>query len=41
MDNRHDEKQANSIMRFFEFKHLKPHMIEVSKPFCELAEKTE
>lgn len=28
---------APTIMRFFEYKHLPPHLQEVSKPFCDLA----
>ena len=32
-----DPPPENEIMKFFEFKHLKPRMIEVSKPICELA----
>ena len=25
------------LLQFFEYKHLPPHLQEVSKPFCELA----
>lgn len=27
------------VLQFFAFSHLPPHLQEVSKPFCELAEK--
>jgi hypothetical protein len=27
------------VLQFFAFAHLPPHLQEVSKPFCELAEK--
>lgn len=26
-----------SLLQFFEYEHLPPHLQEVSKPFCELA----
>ena len=26
------------VLQFFEYEHLPPHLQEVSKPFCELAE---
>ena len=29
------------IMDFFKFKHLTPHLIEVSKPICKLAQEME
>ena len=28
---------TKSLLSFFEYKHLPPHLQEVSKPFCDLA----
>ena len=28
-----------SVLQFFAYQHLPPHLQEISKPFCELAEK--
>jgi hypothetical protein len=28
---------TQSILRFFEYGHLPPHLQEISKPFCDLA----
>ena len=30
---------VQSVLQFFAFGHLPPHLQEISKPFCELAEK--
>ena len=31
----------NDILKYFKYDHLTEHLKEVSKPFCELAEKIE
>lgn len=33
-----DEKKKNSLMQYFTYSHLPPHLQEVSKKFAELAE---
>ena len=37
MADRHPAVQA--VLQFFAYAHLPPHLAEVSKPFCELAER--
>lgn len=32
------EKKAHPLQQFFAHAHLPPHLAEVSKPFCDLAE---
>lgn len=34
-----DPKPAEPIMQFFSYAHLPPHLQQVSRPFCELADK--
>jgi hypothetical protein len=31
------DEPTDPLLQFFDFKHLPPHLAEISRPFCELA----
>lgn len=39
LNHQHHDSNQQPLMQFFTYEHLPPHLKEVSKPFCDMAEK--